>query len=159
MYWACAKDFKKNADKLKAKRANLHVFRANFLYKIKDFFEQQSRVFVNEKFDIEKLENRVEKLEQDINKLCNKEKTFTQIEHKCKSIFQKEKLQTISDLLRALCHEMNQPLQAISGYSDLIKLDLMGNNSVQQDIKQIRDQINKAVRINKKIANVAKYLN
>ena len=35
----------------------------------------------------------------------------------------------------------------------------MGNNSVQQDIKQIRDQINKAVSINKKIANVAKYVN
>ena len=114
---------------------------------------------MSEKLDIEKLENKVEKLEQDINKLCNKEITFTQIENKCKYIFQKEKLQTISNLLRALCHEMNQPLQAISGYSDLIKLDLMGNNSVQQDIKQIRDQINKAVRINKKIANVAKYLN
>jgi hypothetical protein len=54
---------------------------------------------------------------------------------------------------------MNQPLQAISGYSDLIKLDLMGNNSIQQDIKQIRDQINKAASINKKIANVAKYVN
>jgi signal transduction histidine kinase len=114
---------------------------------------------VNDKLDIEKLEKKIKKIEKDINKLCNKEKTFAQIEHKCKYIFQKEKLQTISDLLRALCHEMNQPLQAISGYSDLIKLDLMGNNSVQQDIKQIRDQINKAVRINQKIANVAKYVN
>jgi len=114
---------------------------------------------VNEKLDIEKLENKIEKLEQDINKLFNKEKTFTQIEHKCKYIFQKEKLQTISDLLRALCHEMNQPLQAISGYSDLIKLDLMENSSVQKDIKQIRDQINRAVSINKKIVKVAKYVN
>jgi polyhydroxyalkanoate synthesis regulator phasin len=35
---------------------------------------------LNEKLDIEKLENKIEKLEQDINKLCNKEKTFTQIE-------------------------------------------------------------------------------
>jgi signal transduction histidine kinase len=129
------------------------------LYKLGIFFEQQSRVVVNEKLDIEKLEKQIGKLEQDINKLCNKEKAFTQTDHKCEYIFQKEKLQTISNLLRALCHEMNQPLQAISGYSDLIKLDLMGNNSVQQDIKQIRDQINKAVRINKKIANVAKYLN
>ena len=114
---------------------------------------------MNKKLDIEKLENKIDKLERDINKLCDKEKAFMQIEHKCKYIFQKEKLLTISDLLRALCHEMNQPLQAISGYSDLIKLDLKGNNSVQQDIKQIRDQINKAVKINKKIANVAKYLN
>jgi len=93
------------------------------------------------------------------NKLCNKDKTFTQIERNCKYIFQKEKMQTISDLLKVLCHEMNQPLQAISGYSDLIKLDLMENSSVQKDIKQIRDQINRAVSINKKIAEVAKHVN
>ena len=60
-------------------------------------------------------------------------------------------MQTISDLLRVLCHEMNQPLQAISGYSDLIKLDLKGNNSIQQDIKQIRDQIDKANFINSRV--------
>jgi hypothetical protein len=54
---------------------------------------------------------------------------------------------------------MNQPLQAISGYSDLIKLDLMENSSVQKDIKQIRGQINRAVSINKKIVKVAKYVN
>ena len=122
------------------------------------FFELKLGAFVNDKLNIEKLEKKIEKLEQDINKLCNKDKTFTQIENNCKYIFQKEKMQTISDLLRVLCHEMNQPLQAISGYSDLIKLDLKGNNSIQQDIKQIRDQINKAASINKKIANVAKYV-
>ena len=116
-------------------------------------------MFVSEKLDIEKLENKVEKLEQDINKFRNKDKTFTQIESNCKYIFQKEKMQTISDLLKVLCHEMNQPLQAISGYSDLIKLDLMENSSVKKYITQIRDQINKSVSINKKIAKVAKYVN
>ena len=114
---------------------------------------------MNDKLNIEKLEQKIEKLETDINKLCNKDKTFTQIENNCKNIFQKEKLQTISDLLKVLCHEMNQPLQAISGYSDLIKLDLMENSSVQKDIKQIHGQINRAVSINKKIAKVANYVN
>jgi phosphoglycerate-specific signal transduction histidine kinase len=90
------------------------------------FFELKLGAFVNDKLNIEKLEKKIEKLEKDINKLCNKDKTFSKIEKKCKYIFQKEKMQTISDLLRVLCHEMNQPLQAISGYSDLIKLDLMG---------------------------------
>ena len=123
------------------------------------FFELQLEAFLNDKLNIEKLEKKIENLEQDINKFRNKDKTFTQIENNCKYVIQKEKMQTISDLLRVLCHEMNQPLQAISGYSDLIKLDLMGNNSIQQDIKQIRDQINKAASINKKIANVAKYVN
>ena len=68
---------------------------------------------VNDKLNIEKLEKKIEKLEQNINKLCSRDKTFTQTERNCKSIFQKEKMQTISDLLRVLCHEMNQPLQAI----------------------------------------------
>ncbi len=114
---------------------------------------------MNDKSNIEKLEKKIEKLEQDINKLYNKDKTFTQIEINCKYIFQEEKLQTISDLVRILCHEMNQPLQVISGYSDLIKLNLMGNSSIQKDIKQIRDQINNADSVNKKIAAVAKYIN
>ena len=114
---------------------------------------------MNDKWNIGKLEEKIEKLGQDINKLCNKDKTFTPIEINCKYIFQEEKLQTISDLVRALCHEMNQPLQVISGFSDLIKLNLMGNSSIQKDIRQIRDQINKASIINKKIATVAKYIN
>ena len=114
--------------------------------------------FVNEKLDLEKLEKKIKELEHDINQLRNKEKYFSQIEHKANYIFQKEKLQTISDLLKALCHEMNQPLQAISGYSELIILDFMENDSAQQNMEQIREQINKAVSINDKIANVAKHL-
>ena len=89
------------------------------------FFELKLGGFVNDKLNIEKLEKKIEKLEQDINKLCNKDKTFNQAENKCKYIFQKEKMQTISDLLRVLCHEMNQPLQTISGYSDLINLHIL----------------------------------
>jgi phosphoglycerate-specific signal transduction histidine kinase len=92
---------------------------------------------VNDKLNIEKLEQKIEKLEKDINKSRNRDKTFAQIENNCKNIFQKEKMQTISNLLKLLCHAMNQPLQAISGYSDLIKLDLMENSSVQAEIKQI----------------------
>lgn len=114
--------------------------------------------FVNEKLDLEKIEKKIKELEHDINQLRNKEKYFPQIEHKAKYIFQKEKLQTISDLLKALCHEMNQPLQAISGYSELIILDFMENDSAQQNMEQIREQINKAISINDKIANVAKHL-
>lgn len=114
---------------------------------------------MNDKLNIEKLEEKIEKLEQDINKLYDKDKTFTQNEMNCKNVFQKEKLQTVSDLIRTLCHEMNQPLQVISGYSDLIKLELKGNGSIQKDLEQIRAQINQVKIINKKMAAVAKYIN
>ena len=46
---------------------------------------------------------------------------------------------------------MNQPLQAITGYSDLITLDSKVNISIKQDIKQIFEQIDKVNLINKKI--------
>ena len=130
----------------------------HFTYRLA-FLTNNRGAFVNDKWNIEKLEKKIERLEQDINKLCNEDKTFTPIEINCKYLFQEEKLQTISDLVRVLCHEMNQPLQVISGFSDLIKLNLMGNSLMQKDIKQIRDQINKAAIINKKIAAVAKYIN
>ena len=114
---------------------------------------------MNDKFNIEKLEEKIEKLDQNINKLCLKNKTFTQNEINCKHIFQENKLKTVCDLIRALCHEMNQPFQVIKGYSDLIKLDSKVNSSIKKDIKQICDQIDKANIINKKIAALAKYIN
>ena len=123
------------------------------------FFRPTTGGDVNDKFNIEILEKKLEKLDQNINKLCFKNKNFTETEINCKSIFQKKKLQTVSDLIRALCHEMNQPLQAITGYSDLIELDSKVNISIKKDIKQICDQIDKANFINKKIVALAKYIN
>jgi phosphoglycerate-specific signal transduction histidine kinase len=113
---------------------------------------------VNDRFNIEKLEKKVKKLDQNITNLCSKNKNFTDTEINCKSVFQNKKLKTVSDLIRALCHEMNQPLQAITGYSDLIKLDSKANISIE-DIKQIDEQIDKANVINKKIVALAKYIN
>ena len=114
---------------------------------------------MNEKFNIEKLEEKIEKLDHSINKLCFKNKNFSETEINCKNVFKDEKLKTVSDLIRALCHEMNQPLQAITGYSDLIKLDSKANISIKKDIKQISDQIDKANIINKKIVALAKHIN
>ena len=114
---------------------------------------------MNDRWNIEKLEEQIEKLDQNINRLCFKNKNFTETEKKCKSIFQEKKLKTVSDLIRALCHEMNQPLQAIIGYSDLIKLDSNADISIKEDINQISEQIDKANIINKKIVALAKHIN
>ena len=143
------------------KKTKAHFFCVNFsVGSYRPIFLTNNRGdFVNDKFNIEKLEEKIEKLDQNINKLCSENKTFTQTEINCKNIFQENMLKTVSDLIRALCHEMNQPLQAITGYSDLIKLDSKVNISIKEDIKQIRDQIDKANIINKKIVALAKYIN
>ena len=114
---------------------------------------------MNDKFNIEKLEEKIGKLEQDINKLCNKEKTITETEISCKNSFQEKKLQTVRHLMKVLCHEMNQPLQIITAYLEIIKLDSEVNSSIKKYIKQIHDQIDKVNSINKKLFAVAKYIN
>ena len=57
---------------------------------------------MNAKFNIEKLEKKIEKLDQNIVKLCSENKNFTETEINCKTIFQENKLKTLGDLIRAL---------------------------------------------------------
>ena len=76
---------------------------------------------MNGKFNIEKLEEKIDQLDHNIDKLCCKNKKFSQTEINCKNIFQEKKLETIGDLIKALCHEMNQPLQAIAGYEKPVR--------------------------------------
>jgi hypothetical protein len=46
--------------------------------------------FVNDKFNIEKLEEKIEKLDQNISKLCFKNKNFTETELIVKAFFKRK---------------------------------------------------------------------
>jgi phosphoglycerate-specific signal transduction histidine kinase len=108
---------------------------------------------------VNELETKIQNLEEAIIKDENNSKNLAENENNCKKIIQKEKLQTISELVRALCHELNQPLQAISGYSDLIKFTLSEDSPNFQNFNQIKTQIDKASIITKKLMGVTKYIN
>jgi len=57
----------------------------------------------------------------------------------------------------AVCHELNQPMQAISGYSELILMDLEDGKSPHDDIKSIKKQIDRMRDITKKLMNITRY--
>ncbi len=70
---------------------------------------------------------------------------------------QREKLQSVIEIAGAICHEMNQPMQAISGHSELLLMDISEDNSQFNDIKAIKEQVGRMGDITRKLMRIARY--
>jgi PAS domain S-box-containing protein len=74
-----------------------------------------------------------------------------------KERLKKEKLQGVLEMAGAACHELNQPLQIVSGYHELLINDIPDDHPLIENLKIISDQIEKMARITKKIMKITKY--
>jgi len=74
-----------------------------------------------------------------------------------KERLQKEKLQGVLEMAGAACHELNQPLQIIAGYYELLIKDVLEDHSLSANVKIIQEQISKMGEITKKIMKITKY--
>jgi signal transduction histidine kinase len=74
-----------------------------------------------------------------------------------KERLQKEKLQGVLEMAGAACHELNQPLQVISGYNELLIKDIPEDHSLASYAEIIREQIDKIGEITRKIMKITKY--
>jgi len=70
---------------------------------------------------------------------------------------QSEKLQTIIEMAVAVCHEMNQPMQVVSGYSGLMMAEMAEDDPHYADIKEINRQVEKMAVITKRLQNITTY--
>ena len=68
-----------------------------------------------------------------------------------------ERLKKLLHKAGVLCHELNQPLQSISGYSDLLIMDLDKDNPVYERMQKIRLQVDKMAHISRKLMNITRY--
>jgi PAS domain S-box-containing protein len=70
--------------------------------------------------------------------------------------YERERLQGVLEMAGAVCHEINQPLQAIIGYSELL---LMGPEqaSMGHHLKAIKSQATRLGRITKRLSNITRY--
>ncbi len=72
-----------------------------------------------------------------------------------------EKLQGVIEMAGAVCHEVNQPLQILSGLVDILCLDMQKNDPrhIEQNQlhKEIKNEIQRMSKMNKKIMNITKY--
>jgi sigma-B regulation protein RsbU (phosphoserine phosphatase) len=72
-------------------------------------------------------------------------------------LLEKEKLQVIFEMTGAICHELSQPMQAISGNSELMLMNLQKDNPLYKHVVIIKDQINRMGDITRKLKRVTRY--
>ncbi len=73
------------------------------------------------------------------------------------AVCEREKLQGVLEMAGAVCHEMNQPLMAISGYSELLSMNHSGNQALDELIEKIKTQVCRLGEITHKLMGVTKY--
>jgi|GEM_PF-824286 PAS domain S-box-containing protein len=70
---------------------------------------------------------------------------------------EKEKLEGVLETAGAVCHEMNQPLQAICGYTGLLNTRLDENDPSFSYITKINTQTDRIAAITRKLQNITRY--
>ncbi len=70
---------------------------------------------------------------------------------------QKEKLQGVIELAGAVCHEMNQPMQAVSGYAELLLMDVTPVDRHYARLAAISKQVTRMGAITKKLMSITRY--
>ena len=86
--------------------------------------------------------------------------TFTDISQRKaveKAKYERERLQGVLEMARAVCHEINQPLQAILGYSELLLMGSNSDNIKNNNIHSIKSQATRLGKITKKLSNITHY--
>jgi signal transduction histidine kinase len=68
-----------------------------------------------------------------------------------------EKLQGVFEMAGAVCHELNQPLMAITGYAELIGMRLDKGDPLYADVKKLVKQVERLGKITKRLMTITKY--
>ena len=70
---------------------------------------------------------------------------------------EREKLQAVIETAGAVCHEMNQPLMALSGYSELLQMEAAGNDRTFRFAKKIKAQVDRMGAITEKLMRITSH--
>jgi C4-dicarboxylate-specific signal transduction histidine kinase len=67
------------------------------------------------------------------------------------------KLQGVLEMAGAVCHELNQPVMAISGYADIIAMKISEDDPLNEKLTKLKDQAMRVGAITQKLMRVVKY--
>ena len=67
------------------------------------------------------------------------------------------KLQGVLEMAGAVCHELNQPVMAISGYADIIAMKMSADDPLQEKLAKMKDQALRVGSITQQLMNIVKY--
>lgn len=69
----------------------------------------------------------------------------------------REKLQAVLETAGAICHEMNQPMMAISGHTELLMDTLDPGDPIYLKIEKIKSQVERMSAITQKLMGITRY--
>ena len=70
---------------------------------------------------------------------------------------QREKLQGVIEMAGAVCHEINQPLQTILGYAEMLLVDLDRGDPRLRPLEKIREGVERIGILTRRIMSITKY--
>ncbi len=70
---------------------------------------------------------------------------------------QRGKLQGVLEMAGAVCHELNQPVMAITGYADIIAMQISEDDPLNEKLTKLKDQALRVGAITKKLMQVVNY--
>lgn len=74
-----------------------------------------------------------------------------------KTRLEKEKLSVVLKTAGGICHELNQPLMVIQGYSEILLEDLPEDDPQRQNILEIKDQVERMGSITRKLMSITRF--
>lgn len=69
----------------------------------------------------------------------------------------RERLQVTLEMAGAVCHELNQPMQAVSGYTETLLREIPDNDPSHDRLDKMMIEINRMGRITRKLMRITKY--
>jgi len=72
-------------------------------------------------------------------------------------VAEQEKLRGVLEMAGAICHEVNQPLQVVSGYSEILLMDISQDDPNYKSLKIIKEQIERVGNLTHKIMRISSY--
>jgi CheY-like chemotaxis protein len=69
----------------------------------------------------------------------------------------REKLQAVLETAGAICHELNQPMMAISGHTELLLDTLEADDPIHLKIAKIKSQVERMSAITQKLMGITRY--
>jgi len=73
------------------------------------------------------------------------------------ALLEKERLQGVLEMAGAICHELSQPLQVISGFSSILLMDIKESDPLYKPVKGIEAGITRANTLMKRIKGITRY--
>jgi CheY-like chemotaxis protein len=73
------------------------------------------------------------------------------------TLLEEEKLKAVLEMAGAVCHELNQPMQTVAGYAQILIMNTDPEDPLAARVEKIKQQIDRMGKITRKLTRITRY--